>query len=73
MPCITFAPDALRHLRLQRGWSPTVLGAAIGKTADAITGYEAGRFAPNAQTMGRLAEALECSVADLFTEPEVTV
>lgn len=67
MPTIAFSPDSLRRLRTDRGLSTTVLAAATGKTADAIIGYEAGRFAPKSAALGRLAEALDCSVADLFT------
>lgn len=66
MPTIAFSPESLRRLRTDRGISPTVLAAATGRTAHAILGYESGRFAPTATALGRLADALDCSVADLF-------
>lgn len=71
MPAITFSPESLHRLRTDRGISPTVLAAATGRTADAILGYESGRFAPTAEALGRLADALGCSVADLFTSDTV--
>jgi transcriptional regulator with XRE-family HTH domain len=63
---IRFSGDALRRLRCQRHQSVTALAARIGRTEDAVRGYESGRFAPTAQALGAIASALDCSVADLF-------
>jgi transcriptional regulator with XRE-family HTH domain len=66
MPAVTFSPEALRRIRVDRNFSVTRLAADIGRTEGSVQGYEAGRFAPSTDVLGRLADVLDCSVSDLF-------
>jgi transcriptional regulator with XRE-family HTH domain len=66
MPAVRFSPEALRRIRADRGLSVTRLAAAIDRTEGSVQGYEAGRFAPSTDALGRLADVLDCSVSDLF-------
>lgn len=56
-----------RHMEA-KGVSDTVLGAAVGKSADTIRNYRAGNTLPNAHVAARLAEFFDTTVARLFPE-----
>ena len=56
----------LRALRHRAGLSQRALGACIGADEMVIANYENGRAAPRVDRLGRLAQALGASPADLL-------
>ena len=63
----TFSPERLRAAREAAGLTPEQLATAVGRSSFATRWYEGGRIVPPTQVVGRLADALGCPVADLFT------
>ena len=61
-----FSGNRLREHRELRGFSREQLAVATGRSFQLIYLYERGRNVPPTQTLGRLANALGCSVADFF-------
>lgn len=61
-----FDGQALATHRLERGFSPTQLAAAIGRTAKAISRYESGEYEPKGSTLLRLSEVLGVPVSDFY-------
>ena len=58
----------LKIIRLARKLSRRKLAARVGIHKSSIDRYEAGTRQPDLNTIKALAEALHCSVADLFGE-----
>lgn len=59
--------DYLRARRLELGWSAKTLADHSGSSDATVIRIEQGRYAsPRAETLSRLAEALELPVADVF-------
>lgn len=54
--------DTLRRLRLDREWSQRKLARVAGLRHSHISAYEMGSQEPRAQTLLKLAYALECTV-----------
>jgi transcriptional regulator with XRE-family HTH domain len=54
-----FDPARLRRLREQRGFIASQLADRAGVSRSAVSQYEAGRVAPNADTLALLARALD--------------
>jgi len=66
-----FSATALRTLRKRTGVNRDVLAFAVGITTGSIANYEQGRTVPSAEVLARIADYLDCGVADLFEgEPE---
>jgi transcriptional regulator with XRE-family HTH domain len=61
-----FSGRRLREARKSRGLPVERVALAVERTAYTINEYEAGRAAPSARTLGRLADVLRCRVDDLF-------
>ncbi|MEZ5380173.1 MAG: helix-turn-helix transcriptional regulator [Microthrixaceae bacterium] len=58
----------LRRLRLDRGMSQVQLGKAAGIDNSTVSLIEAGERQGHPATIKALADALDCTVADLITE-----
>ena len=56
----------MRRLRLARGITLEVLGAAIGKTYQQVQKYERGVSGASAAYLGRLAVKLTCPLEEFF-------
>lgn len=54
--------EAVRELRLERGWSQADLAAAAGMTQSAIARFEAGGTVPTLPVLGRIASALDADL-----------
>jgi transcriptional regulator with XRE-family HTH domain len=61
-----FRGSLLRQQRLARGLSRDGLALLSEKTVSAIARLERDEFNPSVLTVGRLADVLDCSVADFF-------
>ena len=61
--------EALRQMRLQKGWSQQDLAGESGVGQDTISGIESGRHEPRPSTLRKLAQALGVEVADFFRDP----
>jgi transcriptional regulator with XRE-family HTH domain len=55
----------IAQLRKARGWTQAALAARAGLSSSTIAMYETGRRTPDAQTLARIAKALDVSLADL--------
>jgi len=62
-----YSPARLRAIRVETGLTRSDLALACGMSPGTIKDYEAGRHAPGAFALGRLATALGCSVDDFYT------
>lgn len=62
----------IRERRVALGLSQAELGAALGVTFQQIQKYEKGANRISASTLLRAAQALQCSVADLYCDPDPT-
>jgi transcriptional regulator with XRE-family HTH domain len=58
--------EALRELRLRRGWSQEDLARKAGLTQDTISNVESGKHRPFPSTLRKIAGALEVEVGELF-------
>ncbi|MHB2015339.1 MAG: helix-turn-helix domain-containing protein [Candidatus Xenobia bacterium] len=67
--------DRIRSLRRKKRWSQERLGQEVGVTGGAISKYELETSEPSLEIIGRLAAALDATVAELTsivsTKPEV--
>jgi transcriptional regulator with XRE-family HTH domain len=61
--------DALREIRLRKGWSQQNLADESGVGQDTISGIESGRHEPRPSTLRKLAAALGVEVVEFFREP----
>lgn len=61
--------EALRQIRLQKGWSQQDLADKAGIGQDTISGIESGRREPHPSTLRKLAAALGVQVAEFYSEP----
>ena len=59
---------ALRWRRKIAGYSCSTFAQKIGISSEELAAYEAGALRMSAEMMWRMAEALECSPADLFED-----
>jgi transcriptional regulator with XRE-family HTH domain len=62
----------LRNLRRSAGLSQTELGEMVGVGQDAISNYERGTRFPTPKHLRAVAEALGCSIPDLFREQHLS-
>ena len=62
----------IRELRERRGLTQASLGRAIGVTFQQVQKYERGTNRVAASTLLKVADALKCSVADLYGDPDPT-
>jgi transcriptional regulator with XRE-family HTH domain len=62
----------LRNLRRSMGFSQAELGEMVGVGQDAISNYERGIRFPAPRHLRALAEALGCSIPDLFREQHLS-
>ncbi len=58
----------MRRQRLAAGVSLAYLARELGITVQGIQSWEAGRTRPTADRVPEIAEALGCSIEDLYTE-----
>lgn len=63
--------DNIKRLRSEKGFTQQQLADMAGITITALRGYENLRRAPPMETMGKIAQALGVTVADLFETGEV--
>lgn len=56
-------------MRRRAGYTVAQLAERMGCTCSAIYFWEAGRYWPKAECLPQLAQALGCSIDDLFTDP----
>ena len=54
--------EAVRELRLARGWSQAELASAAGMTQSAVARFEAGGTVPTLPVLGRIARALDADL-----------
>jgi transcriptional regulator with XRE-family HTH domain len=54
--------ERLKEVRLRKNWTQGALGAAVGKSAGAISDYESGKRTPRIDVLINLADNLEVSV-----------
>lgn len=59
----------LRHRRKAAGLTLGALGAAVGCTGAAVGMWERGDYHPAADKLPALAQALGCSIDELYREP----
>jgi transcriptional regulator with XRE-family HTH domain len=61
-----FSADRLREARRASGMSRTVAAYTVGRSVEALVGWESGRNRPRVDTLGRLADVYGIPVGDLF-------
>lgn len=61
----------MRTARFHAGLSQTDLASLVGVSRQAISAYEAGSMQPSVQVARRIADALECSLDDLYPSEAV--
>jgi molybdate-binding protein/DNA-binding XRE family transcriptional regulator len=61
----------LAELRRRRNWSQAELARRVGVSRAGIGAIESGRVVPSVTTALRLAQALGCTVEELFAEPRL--
>lgn len=61
-----FTGSGVRSRRETLGWSQTVLGQRVGVSDVAVRSWECGWAIPKANKLPTLAEALGCTIDDLF-------
>lgn len=59
----------LKAMRRRAGYTVAQLAEKMGCTCSAIYFWEAGRYWPKAECLPQLAQALGCTIDDLFTDP----
>lgn len=65
----SFPPNRVGEFRCQRGWSKRGLARRVGISRAGLGAIEAGQVVPSVATALRLAEALGCTVEELFGSP----
>lgn len=68
MPLRRFSPRRLTTLRKQAGLSREDLARAIDGSFWTVRSWERGNSAPSAQALAALADALGCTIDDLFED-----
>ncbi|MEG1758528.1 MAG: helix-turn-helix transcriptional regulator [Oscillospiraceae bacterium] len=58
--------DQIKDLRKERGLSVRALGAMVGVSGASVTRWELGQAFPRSDKLSLLADALGCSIDDLF-------
>lgn len=61
---------AIKDLRIKKGLSQQKLAEMMGTTQAAVGLWETGLRTPRAEKLPKLAEILECNIADLFEKKE---
>ena len=65
--------QGLKRMRLAAGLSLRELGSRLGVSAQAVHKWETGVAWPSAYLLPQIAEALDCSIAELYAEePEAS-
>ena len=65
--------QGLKRMRLAAGLSLRELGSRLGVSAQAVHKWETGIAWPSAYLLPQIAEALDCSIAELYAEePEAS-
>lgn len=59
----------LNTMRRRAGYTVAQLAEKMGCTCSAIYFWEAGRYWPKAECLPQLAQALGCTIDELFTDP----
>lgn len=59
------------ELRKARGMSQTALARALDISTQAVGAWEVGRNVPKTEMLPRLAQALGCTIDELFDKKEV--
>jgi transcriptional regulator with XRE-family HTH domain len=68
-PIVLHAPSRLAQIRGERDLTQAQLSKLSGVKLGTISGIESGRIKrPQARTLGRLARALKCTIADFFED-----
>lgn len=62
----------IRELRLQAGLEQKELGGAVGVTQSQVSNWELGKRSPQAGKLPLIAQALGCTINDLFAAPEAS-
>lgn len=60
--------QGLKRMRLAAGLSLRELGSRLGVSAQAVHKWETGVAWPSAYLLPQIAEALDCSIAELYAE-----
>jgi transcriptional regulator with XRE-family HTH domain len=60
----------LRARRESLGRSREAVAVQVGRSVSALTKYESGAVTPSSRTLGALAGALGCSVADFYDDSD---
>lgn len=60
----------LRPLRIRAGLKQTELAQMIGTSKECVRAWERGEYWPSASWLPKLAEALSCSLDDLYSEEQ---
>lgn len=63
--------EAIATRRRDKGITQEALAGVLGIATDTLSRMEKGKFAPKMSRMPDIAQALDCSVADLFREADV--
>lgn len=58
--------DTIKALRNQAGLSQTELAMAVGVTQGTVSQWESGSSRPRTELLPKIAQALHCSIGDLF-------
>lgn len=61
-------PDKIRKTRIQKGWTQTDLGNAMGSDKALVSKLENGIKTPNLETVRKAADAMDVSISDWFTD-----
>lgn len=67
-----FSPPRLTQLRKDAGLSRQDLASAISRSWSSLYGWERGTAVPSAEAVARIADALACSIDDLFEDTGAT-
>lgn len=65
-------PERVRRRRIEAGLNLPALAAKAAMSKGHLSNIENGKVSPTAKTLGRLAAALDCEIADLMPPPEPT-
>jgi transcriptional regulator with XRE-family HTH domain len=65
-PLLCALGGRIRQLRQARGLTQQVLATAVGVEPETVSRVETGSVAMSIANLGRVAQVLECSLADLF-------
>lgn len=61
----------LKRIRQSRKMSAEALAQAVGTSRQAVYDWESGQYWPKASSLPRIAEALGCTIDELFREERI--